>query len=180
MWSGSPALRQRKSHKAMSIAACANARDRADSRSVGQKQEVAPDALDLLGTAPDEGRTEGPLDELHHRRPAGADRVAIAGAGGAVGIRHRDDRRFLADEALDRVGALHLRLEVDHERVDTNDAGHGRPASTLWTEKPDGPLHGAREMHLERRFRRVRVALLAGARISRCSCMVRITSGAES
>ncbi|MNT57701.1 hypothetical protein D3C72_1950900 [compost metagenome] len=54
----------------------------------------------------------------------GADRVAIAGAHYAVGVGDADDRRLLADKALDRIDPLHLGFQVDHHQVDAHDAAH--------------------------------------------------------
>ena len=101
--------------------------DRADRRGVGQEQEVAPDALDLERLPSDKCGAERALKQSHHRRAAGADRVAVAGADGAVGVGDPNEWRFLADEGLDGVDPLHLGLEVDHEQLDASDLGHVSP-----------------------------------------------------
>ena len=99
-------------------------RDRADGRCVGGVFEFAPDRLDPLGVLADQARGEMVGDEAHHRRPAGPDRVAVAGPDRAVGVGDRDDRRLLRDEALDRVGALDLGRDVDQPHLDPLDQRH--------------------------------------------------------
>ncbi len=102
------------------------ARDRADRRRVRVKEQVLPDRLDAIGVAADESRREVVAQQRDDRRAARADRVRVARALGAVVAADAHDRRFLADERLDRVGALHLRHEVDLQDFDALDAGaHG-------------------------------------------------------
>jgi hypothetical protein len=50
--------------------------------------------------------------------------VAVAGADRAIAIEYANDRRFLRHEALDRVGALYFRLEIDQYDLHALDGGH--------------------------------------------------------
>src|SRR5205823_1820776 len=85
---------------------------RADRGRMRVEKEVAPDRLDVLRVAADRQRREMIGEERHDRRASGADRIAVTGSGRAVAVEDAHDRRLLRDEALDRVGALDLGLEV--------------------------------------------------------------------
>ena len=74
-----------------------------------------------LGIAADQARREVIGEQRHDRRAAGADGVAVAGADRAIAVEDAHDRRLLRHEALDRVGALDLGLQVDHHDLDPLD-----------------------------------------------------------
>jgi len=103
----------------------------ADRRRVDGIFKFAPDRLDALGLLADEPGREMIGQQPHHRGAAGADRIAVAGSDRAIAVGDGDDRRLLRDKTLDRVGALDLRLEVDHPKFDAFDPSHStlRPAS---------------------------------------------------
>ena len=105
------------------------ARDRADRGRVGVEEEVAPDRLDAVGIAADEPGCEMIAQQRDDRRAAGADRVGVARALAAVVAADAHDRRLLAHERLDRVGAQHLRREVDLQDLDGADQRHGGAAA---------------------------------------------------
>jgi hypothetical protein len=89
--------------------------------------EVAPDPLDLVGVAADQLRQQVVDEQRHDRAAAGADGVAVADPFRPVGVDDAHERRLLAGEGLDRVGALHLGLEIDHHEVDADDPAHAIP-----------------------------------------------------
>ena len=88
-----------------------------------------PDRLDHVGIAADQPRRQMVGQQAHDRRATGADRVAVAGSCRAIGIGDGDDRGFLADEALDRIGALDLRNQVNHAQFNFFDTRHGSTPS---------------------------------------------------
>ena len=92
--------------------------DRADAGGVGGEQQVAPDRLDQRRVAADQARARWSLQQRHHRRAAGADGVAVAGAARAVVACGAHDRRLLRHERLDRVAARHRRRQVDLQQLD--------------------------------------------------------------
>src|SRR6185437_14526327 len=117
-------------------------RDRSDGRCVGGEFEFAPERFDAVRILPDEPWNEMIGEEAHDRRSAGPDRIGIAGPGCAVAVSDRNDRRFLLDEALDRVGALHLWRNVDQPQLDPFDFRHSSPS------RSDRPPILAEEMRL--------------------------------
>jgi hypothetical protein len=103
-------------------------RDRADGGRVGGEEQVLPDRLDPVRIAADELRRQVIAQQRHHRRAAGADRVAVAGALAAVVAADAHHRRLLRDEGLDRVGAHDLRREVDLQDFDVLYRAHDAPS----------------------------------------------------
>ena len=99
-------------------------RDRADRRSVGVKQEIAPQRLDVFGIATDEARRQMIPKQRDDGRAARADRIAVAGPDCTVAIEDPYDRRFLRHETLNGVGAFDLRFEIDELDLDAFDGGH--------------------------------------------------------
>src|ERR1700722_11692503 len=89
-----------------------------------EEKEIAPDLLDLRSVAPQERRGKRAGKQFDDGGAAGADRVAVADPDRAVGIGYADKGRLLTDEGLDRVDALHLRLEIDHANFDARDGRH--------------------------------------------------------
>ena len=67
----------------------------------------------IVGVAADQPRRHVIAQQRDDGRAAGADRVAVTGAGRAIVGEDANDRRFLGDEGLDRVGAFDLRRQVD-------------------------------------------------------------------
>ena len=100
--------------------------DGADCGGVGEKEQVAPDRLDFKRLAADQRRHQRALQQFDHRMTAGADGVAVAGAGDPIAVGDADDGGFLGDEGLDGVDPLHLRLEVDHQHFDPRNPRHGK------------------------------------------------------
>src|SRR6476619_2052905 len=62
--------------------------------------------------------------QLAYRGAASPDRVAVACACHPVGVGDANHRCLLELEALDGIGALHLRLEVRLQDFDGYDLGH--------------------------------------------------------
>src|SRR6202041_317334 len=67
----------------------------AHSRRVNVKEEVAPNAFDLISLAPEQAGNEVIVEQLDHRRSAGADGIAVACSGHTVSIRDAYHRRLL-------------------------------------------------------------------------------------
>jgi hypothetical protein len=105
-----------------------------------RKQQVAPELLDLVGLAADNGGHQRALQQLDHRVAAGADGVAVAGAGDAVRIGDAYDRGFLRHEGLDGVDPLHLGDQVDHQHFDPRDPRHGFLPEAMRTPAESGLL----------------------------------------
>ena len=110
--------------------------DCADRGRMGQKQQVAPDAFNLGRLAPDQRGDQGVLQKRHDRRPAGADGIAVAGAHHAIRVGDPHDGGFLTDKALDRVGALHLRHQIDHQGLYKRDLRHVFSYAARWWIRP--------------------------------------------
>ena len=91
---------------------------------MGGEFELAPDCFDPLRLFADKPRSEMIGEEAHDRRAAGANRVTIAHTDDAVAVGDRDSRRLLRHEALDCVGALDLRRNVDKPEFDPLDPRH--------------------------------------------------------
>ena len=119
--------RQRRSHSAVSIAASASEVIAPTVVAWVENSRSRQIASIVLGVASDQARREVVAQQRHDRRTAGADGVAVAGADRAVAVEHANDRRFLRHEALDRVGALDLGLEVDEHELDALDDRHRMP-----------------------------------------------------
>ena len=119
----------------------------ADAGRMGQKQQIAPDLLDHAGVAPDQRGRQRPAEQLNDRVAAGADRIAIARADGAVGIGDAHDRRLLADKGLNGVDALHLGLQIHHADLDAFYRRHGvLPVSLVVGRRLLSPHHRARRL----------------------------------
>jgi len=99
-------------------------RNGADGCGVGGEFQIAPDRFYAVGVLPEDARRQMIGQQPHHRGAAGADGVGIADADGAVAIGDRDDRRLLRDKALDGVGSLHLRRQINHAKFDAFDFRH--------------------------------------------------------
>ena len=98
--------------------------DGAHRRCMGVEEQRAPDRLDAVGVASDQLRREIAHDQLDHRLPARADRVAVTRPHRAVVGEDAHDRRLLAGEGLDRVRPLHLWLQVHHTNFNPLDLRH--------------------------------------------------------
>lgn len=66
-------------------------------------EKIAPDFLNLVGLTPDQQGSQMVIEQLDDRRPAGPDRIGIAGADSAIRITDSHHRSFLTLEALDSV-----------------------------------------------------------------------------
>ncbi len=106
-------------------------RNRADGGGVGCKFELAPDRLDAIRILIDNQRHQMIVQQAHDRRAAGADGVAVARTHRTITVGDGDDWRFLADKALDRIGALDLRRKVDHAQFDFFNTRHNYTAKLL-------------------------------------------------
>ena len=92
---------------------------------MGRKQQIAPDPLDLFGILTDQPGNQCLAQQRHHGRTAGADGIGIAGALRPIRVDDRDQRGFLTDKTLDRIGAPGFRDQIHHANLNAGDAGHG-------------------------------------------------------
>ena len=116
-YSGRPALRQRRSHNAVSIAASA--------REVMAPTEVAwvrnSRSRQIFSTRPRRGRSrraQASARSIRRSRVRPFRSYSCSRADRAVAVGDANERRFLTDEGLNGVDALHLRLQIDH-RIST-------------------------------------------------------------
>ena len=64
------------------------------------------------------------VEQLDDGRPAGADGIAVTSPRNSVGVGYAHHRRFLALEALNGVGALHLGRQIYLQDLNGNDFCH--------------------------------------------------------
>ena len=69
-------------------------------------------------------RNEVIVEKLDDRRTAGADGIAVTSPHNSVGVGYAHHRRFLALEALNGVGALHLGRQIDLQDLNGDDFRH--------------------------------------------------------
>jgi hypothetical protein len=88
------------------------------------EKQVFPDCLDRNRVAAEQTGGEVIVQQRQYRRTASADRVCITGPGALFVVDDSDQQRFLPHERLDRVGAYHLRLQVDLTQFNAPDPAH--------------------------------------------------------
>src|SRR5579859_2508381 len=93
---------------------------------VNVKEQIAQNTLDIVRIAVEQAGNQMIVEKLDYGGSTGADGIAVACPGNAIGVGHAHDRRLLQLKALDRIRTFNLGRQIYLQNFNGYDLCHSR------------------------------------------------------